>query len=170
MNRIRDENIYNYHPRTLAGNESTPKDLSLIEQGGYWKATKRDETIKTQGGEEIGYKMHLDFYDGTHAQGTKTNWKMHEYRINEENGISSRNNNNKGEGSSRRLDEWVLYKIYINKNFKADTNNHSSKTPDNFEVVLPVTNVTMTIKTYHQLFSMKIKINLATPHSSTTQL
>ncbi|XP_040371749.1 uncharacterized protein LOC112194376 isoform X3 [Rosa chinensis] len=42
-----------------------------------------------------------------------------------------------------RLDDWVLCKIYIKKNFKADTDSNSSKTSDNSDqVVLPVTNVT----------------------------
>ncbi|XP_024190392.1 NAC transcription factor 25-like isoform X1 [Rosa chinensis] len=115
-------------------------------KGGYWKATKRDEIITAQGGEEIGFKMHLEFYEGTHAQGRKTNWKMHEYRIkeeNEENDIGPPQNTNKGEGISMRLDDWVLCKIYIKKNFKADTDSNSSKTSDNSDqVVLPVTNVT----------------------------
>ncbi|KAM5558867.1 NAC transcription factor 25-like [Rosa sericea] len=112
-------------------------------EGGYWKATKRDEIITAQGGEEIGFKMHLEFYEGTHAQGRKTNWKMHEYRIKEENDIGPPQNTNKGEGISMRLDDWVLCKIYIKKNFKADTDSNSSKTSDNSDqVVLPVTNVT----------------------------
>lgn len=74
-------------------------------QGGYWKATKRDEVITAQGGEEIGFKMQLDFYAGTHEQSRKTNWKMHEYRVKEENdeNTSPHQINKKGESSSMRV-------------------------------------------------------------------
>lgn len=47
---------------------------------GYWKPTGSDTTVKKRG-QEIGCKKCLDYYEGKHPGGTKTEWKMHEYRL-----------------------------------------------------------------------------------------
>ncbi|KMT08946.1 hypothetical protein BVRB_6g136600 [Beta vulgaris subsp. vulgaris] len=50
---------------------------------GYWKATRAEKTIKTNDDQEIGFKNTLVYYIGKNASdGVKTNWIMHEFRIN----------------------------------------------------------------------------------------
>ncbi|KMT08948.1 hypothetical protein BVRB_6g136620 [Beta vulgaris subsp. vulgaris] len=52
-------------------------------EDGYWKATRVEKTIKTNDDQEIGFKKTLVYYRGNNASdGVKTNWIMHEFRIN----------------------------------------------------------------------------------------
>jgi hypothetical protein len=51
---------------------------------GYWKATGTDKPItagSVPGGEMVGVKKALVFYQGRPPKGMKTNWIMHEYRL-----------------------------------------------------------------------------------------
>ncbi|PIN09582.1 hypothetical protein CDL12_17831 [Handroanthus impetiginosus] len=73
-----------------------------VAGSGYWKATGTDKIITTVDGRKVGIKKALVFYVGKAPKGTKTNWIMHEYRLYE----SPRMN------QSKRLDDWVLCRIY----------------------------------------------------------
>ncbi|KDP41227.1 hypothetical protein JCGZ_15634 [Jatropha curcas] len=72
---------------------------------GYWKATGTDKAIYS-GSKYVGVKKALVFYKGRPPKGVKTDWIMHEYRLND-----SRKQANKHNGSMR-LDDWVLCRIY----------------------------------------------------------
>ncbi|TVU03747.1 hypothetical protein EJB05_50712 [Eragrostis curvula] len=85
---------------------------------GYWKATGRDrEIFKTAsasasaGGDRelVGMKKTLVFYMGRAPRGTKTNWVMHEYRLE---GKSKDNNSNL---RFNPKDEWVVCKVFNKK-------------------------------------------------------
>ncbi|XP_062202834.1 NAC domain-containing protein 2-like [Phragmites australis] len=81
---------------------------------GYWKATGTDKAIlSTPTSESIGVKKALVFYGGKPPKGVKTDWIMHEYRL------TKTNKSTKRRGSSMRLDDWVLCRIYKkNNNFQ----------------------------------------------------
>nr|CAB3488926.1 unnamed protein product [Digitaria exilis] len=83
---------------------------------GYWKATGTDKAIlSTPTSENIGVKKALVFYGGKPPKGVKTDWIMHEYRLTG----SANNKRTKRIGSSMRLDDWVLCRIYKkNNNFQ----------------------------------------------------
>ncbi|KAE8719741.1 NAC domain-containing protein 77 [Hibiscus syriacus] len=50
-------------------------------EAGYWKTTGRDKEIFRAGGVLVGMKKTLVFYKGRAPRGEKSNWVMHEYRL-----------------------------------------------------------------------------------------
>ncbi|KAK3221443.1 hypothetical protein Dsin_008468 [Dipteronia sinensis] len=86
---------------------------------GYWKATGADKAVM-HGKSKVGFRKALVFNEGKAPKGSKTDWIMHEYRLNnppkrERAGIDD-----------MRLDDWVLCKIY-KKAGKFSRGNRSSQ-------------------------------------------
>ncbi|KAL6640726.1 hypothetical protein ACP70R_021849 [Stipagrostis hirtigluma subsp. patula] len=86
---------------------------------GYWKATCKDKGIfkpPSAGGgggrELVGMKKTLVFYMGRAPRGSKTNWVMHEYRLEGK----SRDNANL---RFNPKDEWVVCKVFHKKGEEA---------------------------------------------------
>ncbi|KAE8716100.1 ONAC010 protein [Hibiscus syriacus] len=75
---------------------------------GYWKATGTDKAIYSDY-KYVGVKKALVFYNGRPPKGVKTNWIMHEYRLNDS------RKQIRGQNGSMRLDDWVLCRIYKKK-------------------------------------------------------
>ncbi|XP_057769519.1 NAC domain-containing protein 92-like [Salvia miltiorrhiza] len=73
-------------------------------EAGYWKATGKDKDI-FRAKSLVGMKKTLVFYRGRAPKGLKTNWVMHEYRLE---GKHSMHNLNK---SARN--EWVICRIFM---------------------------------------------------------
>ncbi|XXG45307.1 hypothetical protein AAC387_Pa02g0423 [Persea americana] len=63
-----------------------------------------------EGNNVIGTTRSLVFYYGEHPREKKTNWIMHEYRLNEHQSV----NHAQFPTDSMKLDEWVICSIYEN--------------------------------------------------------
>ncbi|KAJ7949627.1 NAC domain protein [Quillaja saponaria] len=87
---------------------------------GFWKATGRDKCIRTTF-KKIGMRKTLVFYRGRAPHGQKTDWIMHEYRL--EDGDDPQGNNNE--------DGWVVCRVFKKKNlFKIGNEGGSSMNSD----------------------------------------
>ncbi|XP_010537831.1 PREDICTED: protein SOMBRERO [Tarenaya hassleriana] len=83
---------------------------------GFWKATGRDKSIHLGSSKKIGLRKTLVFYTGRAPHGQKTEWIMHEYRLDDsENEIQE--------------DGWVVCRVFKKKNhfrgFHQDQEDHS---------------------------------------------
>ncbi|KAL3614905.1 hypothetical protein CASFOL_040566 [Castilleja foliolosa] len=69
---------------------------------GFWKATGRDKVIHLSNSRRIGMRKTLVFYIGRAPHGQKTDWIMHEYRLDDDNvGIQE--------------DGWVVCRVFKKK-------------------------------------------------------
>ncbi|KAJ1394533.1 NAC domain [Sesbania bispinosa] len=94
-------NIYDFHPSQLPQNSGevsvteteqwfffVPRQESEARGGrpkrltntGYWKATGSPNHVYSSDNRIIGLKRTMVFYDGRAPNGTKTDWKMNEYK------------------------------------------------------------------------------------------
>ncbi|CAL9771206.1 unnamed protein product [Musa acuminata subsp. burmannicoides] len=69
---------------------------------GFWKATGRDKAIHLGNSKRIGMRKTLVFYTGRAPHGQKTDWIMHEYRLDRET-------------SEVQEDAWVVCKVFQKK-------------------------------------------------------
>ncbi|AQL03742.1 NAC domain-containing protein 76 [Zea mays] len=72
---------------------------------GFWKATGRDKAIFLGSARRIGLRKTLVFYIGRAPHGKKTEWIMHEYRLDEEN-------------VEIQEDGWVVCRVFKKKNYE----------------------------------------------------
>ncbi|KAJ4824085.1 hypothetical protein Tsubulata_043115, partial [Turnera subulata] len=70
---------------------------------GFWKATGRDKAIYLSNSKRIGMRKTLVFYTGRAPHGQKTDWIMHEYRLDDDN-------------SDVQEDGWVVCRVFKKKN------------------------------------------------------
>ncbi|XVE77334.1 hypothetical protein DITRI_Ditri13aG0054100 [Diplodiscus trichospermus] len=99
---------------------------------GFWKATGRDKVIYSNY-RRIGMRKTLVFYKGRAPHGQKSDWIMHEYRL-DDNIVETNVSNAMGEGTQE--EGWVVCRIFKKKNhhktldspisssFTAETRNH----------------------------------------------
>ncbi|XP_020587842.1 NAC domain-containing protein 92-like [Phalaenopsis equestris] len=71
---------------------------------GYWKATGKDKEIYRGRGVLVGMKKTLVFYRGRAPKGEKTNWVMHEYRLEGKVSLSNLPKTAK--------EEWVVCRVF----------------------------------------------------------
>ncbi|XP_038973985.1 protein BEARSKIN1-like [Phoenix dactylifera] len=85
---------------------------------GFWKATGRDKCIRTSY-KKIGMRKTLVFYCGRAPHGQKTDWIMHEYRL---------EGSEDAADSSGAEDGWVVCRVFKKKCFfKAGTGGGTSQ-------------------------------------------
>lgn len=88
-------------------------------EAGYWKATGKDREVKSsRHGFVVGMKKTLVFYKGRAPRGAKTNWIMHEYRLEGESPLLHL--------SKSMKDEWVVCRIFRKNSLekKMQVNSH----------------------------------------------
>ncbi|TVU08719.1 hypothetical protein EJB05_42131, partial [Eragrostis curvula] len=76
---------------------------------GFWKATGRDKAIFLGSARRIGLRKTLVFYVGRAPHGKKTDWIMHEYRLDEE-------------SVEIQEDGWVVCRVFKKKNYQRGLN------------------------------------------------
>nr|WGW06094.1 NAC transcription factor [Liriodendron chinense x Liriodendron tulipifera] len=81
---------------------------------GFWKATGRDKVICTNL-KRIGMRKTLVFYKGRAPHGQKSDWIMHEYRLDDNSDINPQSNASSSMGESQE-DGWVVCRIFKKKN------------------------------------------------------
>ncbi|XP_021280279.1 NAC domain-containing protein 43-like [Herrania umbratica] len=79
---------------------------------GFWKATGRDKVIYSNC-RRIGMRKTLVFYKGRAPHGQKSDWIMHEYRL-DDNIVEANVSNAMGEGTQE--EGWVVCRIFKKKN------------------------------------------------------
>nr|UBT01688.1 NAC transcription factor 84 [Litchi chinensis] len=148
-NKIAEVNIYNHNPEDLAEFYKaykeddvyyffTPTDRkypngdrpSRAAGSGYWKATGAKKPVNYHG-ETVGYRNALVFYRGKPPNGAKTDWIMHEFKVDDK--FRAQNPPPTRDVSCMRLDDWVLCKIYHKpgRSFKARNAEESHQHHDN---------------------------------------
>ncbi|KAK7271377.1 hypothetical protein RJT34_27215 [Clitoria ternatea] len=70
---------------------------------GFWKATGRDKAIYHTNSKRIGMRKTLVFYTGRAPHGQKTDWIMHEYRLDDDD-------------AEVQEDGWVVCRVFKKKN------------------------------------------------------
>ncbi|CAL0314593.1 unnamed protein product [Lupinus luteus] len=85
-------------PKYPNGNRS-----NRATNSGYWKATGLDKQIMNNK-QVVGMKKTLVFYTGKPPHGSKTDWIMHEYRL-----------NTHSQSGVLPLQNWVLCRIFLKK-------------------------------------------------------
>ncbi|KAL4565332.1 hypothetical protein LXL04_029422 [Taraxacum kok-saghyz] len=89
---------------------------------GFWKATGRDKAIHLlSNSKRIGMRKTLVFYTGRAPHGQKTDWIMHEYRLDDQ-------YSNATTPSEVQEDGWVVCRVFKKKN-----NNRSPFQPDDLQ-------------------------------------
>ncbi|GAA0162365.1 DNA-binding transcription factor [Lithospermum erythrorhizon] len=156
--KIKDVDLYRTTPDKVTGEHEpvgdnewyffTPRDRKYrngkrpnraAAGTGYWKATGADKPINFKG-EVVGFRKALVFYHGKAPKGVKTNWIMHEYKVNET------TERQRLDEHDMRLDDWVLCRIYnkndkgsrscktdIDNEPKSETDEHIPNSPNNIE-------------------------------------
>uniref|UniRef100_A0A5B7CEL4 Putative NAC domain-containing protein 43-like n=1 Tax=Davidia involucrata TaxID=16924 RepID=A0A5B7CEL4_DAVIN len=94
---------------------------------GFWKATGRDKVIYSSF-RRIGMRKTLVFYKGRAPHGQKSDWIMHEYRLDDNIPDATAASNLAGESTPE--EGWVVCRVFKKKNYhKALESPQSSSTP-----------------------------------------
>ncbi|KAK9122289.1 hypothetical protein Syun_019906 [Stephania yunnanensis] len=91
---------------------------------GFWKATGRDKVIYSSF-KRIGMRKTLVFYKGRAPHGQKSDWIMHEYRLDDNTPTDAANNVASSMGEAAQEDGWVVCRVFKKKNHNKSFDNNS---------------------------------------------
>ncbi|PIN06914.1 hypothetical protein CDL12_20533 [Handroanthus impetiginosus] len=133
---IHEVNLYQYNPETLAENYPklgdnawyffTPREKrykngkrpSRAAGTGFWKATGANKPVLVEDRRTtIGWKNVLVFHEGGPQNGSKTNWIMHEFKVEQ-----PQTSRNQRDADDMKLDDWVMCRIYKKDNRVGENN------------------------------------------------
>nr|GMC63922.1 NAC domain-containing protein 43-like [Ipomoea batatas] len=83
---------------------------------GFWKATGRDKVIYSNC-KRIGMRKTLVFYKGRAPHGQKSDWIMHEYRLDDNSPEPTQGTSLVGELNSAPEEGWVVCRVFKKKNY-----------------------------------------------------
>ncbi|KAM7525949.1 hypothetical protein LguiA_015851 [Lonicera macranthoides] len=83
---------------------------------GFWKATGRDKVIYSSS-RRIGMRKTLVFYKGRAPHGQKSDWIMHEYRLDDNSSTHVDNTASNLVGDSMTEEGWVVCRVFKKKNY-----------------------------------------------------
>ncbi|KAE8663392.1 NAC domain-containing protein 12 [Hibiscus syriacus] len=84
---------------------------------GFWKATGRDKIIYGSF-RRIGLRKTLVFYKGRAPHGQKSDWIMHEYRLDDNSNTLDQFNASNSIGDSMPEEGWVVCRVFRKKNYQ----------------------------------------------------
>ncbi|KAL8150322.1 hypothetical protein V2J09_020130 [Rumex salicifolius] len=96
---------------------------------GFWKATGRDKVIHSSS-RRIGMRKTLVFYKGRAPHGEKSDWIMHEYRLDDDdiNHVFNASSIN-GDQSEATEEGWVICRVFKKKNYVKALDSPRETTP-----------------------------------------
>ncbi|XP_020573837.1 NAC domain-containing protein 43-like [Phalaenopsis equestris] len=103
---------------------------------GFWKATGRDKVINACCFKRIGMRKTLVFYRGRAPRGEKSDWIMHEYRLDEHELHGSDCQSN-----FAQEDGWVICRVFKKKSTRKLINDQITRLPFTATEVLTVDSV-----------------------------
>ncbi|KAK9067922.1 hypothetical protein SSX86_012033 [Deinandra increscens subsp. villosa] len=97
---------------------------------GFWKATGRDKFIHSSL-RKIGMRKTLVFYRGRAPHGQKSDWIMHEYRLDDNSIITQESSYGSYMCDFNQEDGWVVCRVFKKKNYHkaVESPQRSSSTP-----------------------------------------
>ncbi|KAL1556088.1 NAC domain-containing protein 21/22-like [Salvia divinorum] len=96
---------------------------------GYWKATGKDRAI-TRKGVLVGMRKTLVFYQGRAPKGRKTEWVMHEFRLEGAHGPGPKS-------VSTFKEDWVLCRVFIKSRSETPARSEEAAGSSRYDVVVP---------------------------------
>ncbi|KAG6470177.1 NAC domain-containing protein 21/22-like [Zingiber officinale] len=101
-------------------------------QSGYWKATGKDRLVKRKE-VLVGMRKTLVFYKGRAPKGRKTDWVMHEFRMESE--LDSDSSFGPPKLFDSKQEDWVLCRVFSKS--KRDTSKPTIETSSYHDISLP---------------------------------